>query len=213
VTGAGEPRPQALLIDFGGVLTNPVYPLLIEFSRAKGLADDAVTRLITEHGPLKTEVEAYERGELSDDQFMPRFAAHLGVTVADMDEMLAGLEVDDSMFTAVGRVREHGYSTCLVSNSWGTALYPRDRLAAVFDGVVISGDVGMRKPDSDIFLHAATMVGVEPERCVFVDDSPFMFAGAEAIGMRVVHHETPHTTMQVLASLFDIDFRDLVAGE
>jgi putative hydrolase of the HAD superfamily len=206
---SAEPRPiqgepKGLLIDYGGVLTNPLYPILQRFCRAKGLQEDAVARLITHDGPLKPEVEAYERGELEEQEFMPRFAAHLGVTLEDMDELLVELEPDERMFRTVAQVRAQGIRTCLLSNSWGLAVYPRDLLAPVFDGIVISAEVGMRKPDLEIFLHAAQTIGVQPRRCVFVDDSPVNFPGAAEAGMTVIHHERPERTVRALESALGV---------
>src|SRR5262245_15601991 len=126
-----EGEPRGLLIDYGGVLTNPVYPLLTGFCRAKGLPDDAVTALITADGPFKAEVEAYERGEVDEHEFLPRFAEHLGVESEDMDDLLVELAPDAAMFEAVGAIRDQGVRTCLLSNSWGLALYPRHLLAEV----------------------------------------------------------------------------------
>lgn len=203
------PEPRGLLIDYGGVLTNPIGPLLSAFCRAKGLPDDALARLLIEDGPMKQDVEAYERGEFEDAEFMPRFAEHLGVTLADTADLLVGLEPDERMFRAVARIRREGVRTCLLSNSWGLALYPRAMLAEVFDAIVISGEVGMRKPGVDIFLHAAGLIGVDPSRCVFVDDSHVNLSGATTVGMPVVHHRSPERTLRLLEDLLGVEAWEL----
>jgi putative hydrolase of the HAD superfamily len=95
--------------------------------------------------------------------------------------------------------------TCLLSNSWGVALYPRELMARVFDGIVISGEVGMRKPDIEIFIHAAEVIGVEPARCVFVDDTAENFLGAEEAGIAVIHHRDPAATFRLLEHLLGVD--------
>jgi epoxide hydrolase-like predicted phosphatase len=199
----GEPR--GLLIDYGGVLTNPLHPVLRDFCRAKGLPEDAVSALIVDGSPLKPMMEAYERGEIEEDEFIPRFAAQLGVTPEDMDDLLVDLQPDEQMFGAVAAIRRQGVRTCLLSNSWGLALYPRELMADVFDGIVISGEVGMRKPDIDIFLHAAEVIGVEPSRCVFVDDTTANFPGAAEAGIPVIHHQAPETTLRLLEHILRVD--------
>lgn len=199
----GEPR--GLLIDYGGVLTNPLGPVLRDFCRAKGLPEDSVSALIVAGSPLKPMMEAYERGEVEEEEVVPRFAAELGLTTADMDDMLVDLEPDERMFGAVAEIRRQGVRTCLLSNSWGVALYPRELMARVFDGIVISGEVGMRKPDIEIFLHAAEVIGVEPARCVFVDDTAENFPGAEEAGIAVIHHQAPTSTFRLLEDILGVD--------
>jgi putative hydrolase of the HAD superfamily len=125
-----------------------------------------------------------------------------------MDEMLVDLAPDQRMFAVVGQVRDQGVRTCLLSNSWGLALYPREMLAGVFDAIVISAEVGMRKPDVDIFLHAAERIDVEPVSCVFVDDTPENFAGAELAGITVIHHADPDTTRRELERLLRVELRN-----
>ena len=94
------------------------------------------------------------------------------------------------MLEAVRRARAAGVRTGLVSNSWGTRRYPRDVLTELFDGVVISGEVGIRKPAPEIYALGAQSIGLEPETCVFVDDLPFNLAPAAELGMATVLHRT-----------------------
>jgi epoxide hydrolase-like predicted phosphatase len=197
--------PRGLLIDFGGVLTNPLRPLLRAFCRAKKLHDEAIEVAMMAGSPLKAELDAYERGEIDDDEFIPRFAAYLGVTVEDMADLWIDLKLDERMFGAVAHIRRQGVRTCLLSNSWGLEVYPRKLLADVFDGIVISGEVGMRKPDLEIFRHAAAVIDVEPARCVFVDDSPSNLSAAQAVGIAVIHHRNAATTLRGLERLFLLD--------
>lgn len=205
---AGDRR--GLLIDYGGVLTNPLLPVLERFCRTKGLRADTLAGLISEQSPIRAELDAYERGDVSEGEFMPRFAEQLGVTVADLDDMLVGLEPDRRMFDAVGEIRRQGVRTCLLSNSWGTALYPRELFAEAFDATVISEEVRMRKPEPEIFVLAAERVGVEPGQCVFVDDTPANFPGAIGLDMAVVHHEEPGATLRELERTLGVDLAGLI---
>jgi putative hydrolase of the HAD superfamily len=89
-----------------------------------------------------------------------------------------------------------------LSNSWGDAGYPRADFPALFDAVVISHEVGMRKPEARIFQHAVGLLGLAPEQCVFVDDIKANIVAAEALGMTGIHHQDPETTSGRLAELF-----------
>lgn len=197
-------KARGLLIDFGGVLTNPLEPLIREFCRVNGLGEDAIASSMMPGGAFKAELDAFERGEVSEQEFTPRFASYLGLASDDMAGMWVNLRLDERMFEVVSHFRSQRVRTCLLSNSWGLDVYPRDRLAEAFDGVVISGEVGMRKPDPAIFRHAAKLIDVEPTRCVVVDDSPSNLDGAAAVGMSVVHHVDPATTMRELERLLHL---------
>jgi HAD superfamily hydrolase (TIGR01509 family) len=75
------------------------------------------------------------------------------------------------MLAAVRAAKRAGVRTGLISNSWGDALeYDRDAFADLFDGWVISHEVGLRKPDPAIYVLGAEKIGLPPEACVFVDD-------------------------------------------
>jgi epoxide hydrolase-like predicted phosphatase len=99
-----------------------------------------------------------------------------------------------------------GLSTALLSNSWGLD-YPREQWDELFDVVVISGEVGMRKPEARIYQLAAERLGVAPEACVFVDDLAPNIRGAQAVGMVGVHHVTPQQTIEELEALLGITLR------
>jgi HAD superfamily hydrolase (TIGR01509 family) len=91
--------------------------------------------------------------------------------------------------------------TGLVSNSWGTRRYPRDLLAELFDGLVISGEEGFRKPDPRMYELGAARIGVPAADCVFVDDLAFNLDPARELGMAVVHHTGAASTLAELDAL------------
>jgi putative hydrolase of the HAD superfamily len=79
-----------------------------------------------------------------------------------------------------------------------------ERIRALFDAVVISGEVGLHKPQPAIYRLAAARVKAPPQRCVFVDDLRENCAGAEAVGMTAVLHRDPQQTVQRLEGLFGL---------
>jgi putative hydrolase of the HAD superfamily len=111
------------------------------------------------------------------------------------------------MTEAVAQARAAGVRVGVISNSWGTAPfdpYAGYRLDEQFDAVVISSDVGIRKPDPAIYLLAADKLGVAPALCVFVDDIPANLGPARKVGMAVVHHLDPVSTIRELERLFGL---------
>ncbi len=107
------------------------------------------------------------------------------------------------MVAIVEQVRATGVPTGLISNSWGTGIYERAPLG-IFDATVISGDVGLHKPQPEIYALGAERIGVAPELCVFVDDLRENVAGAEAVGMTALLHRDRTETIARLRDLFGV---------
>src|SRR5438270_1350710 len=170
---AGSGPYRGLLVDWGGVLTSDVFDTFRSFCELEGLEPDTIRRRFRQDPACRELLIGLETGELEEHEFEPRFAAVLGVPAPQLiDRIFAGAQLEARMLEAVRQARRRGVRTGLISNSWGTRRYDRALLAELFDGVVISGEVGMRKPTRGIYELAAERIGVEPEACVFVDDLP-----------------------------------------
>ena len=100
--------------------------------------------------------------------------------------------------------------TALVSNSWGVHRYPREVFAELFDGIVISGEEGIRKPSRRMYELGAERAGVPAGECVFVDDLPFNLTPARELGMATIHHTDSASTVSELERLLGMA---LGAGE
>lgn len=199
---------RGLLVDYGGVLTNSVVDVLRDFCLAHGLEGDAFTALMTGEGPRQDMFHQYECGEVTADVFLPQIAGWLGLTRSDIDIMFDHLVPDRAMFEAVGALRSAGVPTTLLSNSWGTELYPRDLLNEVFDHLVISEEVGLRKPEPEIYRFAAGTLSLDPAECVFIDDTAINVEGARAVSMTGIHHTDRASTLGELAGLFGVDLSE-----
>ena len=199
---------RGLLIDWGGVLTTDLFASFRSFCELEGLAPDAVGRIFREDATCRDLLIAFETGAVPEEEFELQFAPHLGVNAAGLiDRLFAGSGPDELMLEGVRRARAGGVRTGLVSNSWGTRRYPREVLAELFDGVVISGEVGIRKPAPEIYALGARSIGLDPEACVFVDDLPFNLTPAAELGMATVHHRTAEETLDELERLLAVNLR------
>src|SRR5437588_8360623 len=199
---------QGLLVDWGGVLTSNVFDTFRSFCELEGLEPDTVRRRFREDRTCRDLLIALETGRIDEDEFEPRFAALLGVPAPDLiDRLFAGGEPDEEMLGAVRNARHAGVRTGLISSSWGTRRYDRPLLAELFDGVVISGEVGMRKPTPRMYELGAERIGLGPSACVFVDDLPFNLAPAAELGMATVHHTNSHETIETLEGLLGVTLR------
>ena len=156
-------------------------------------------------------IHALERGESTPEEFEQLLAARIvcrdGRQVsADglLARMFAGTTYCDPMHGALQAAREAGLRTGLLSNSWGMADYPRHLFPSLFDVVVISGEVGMRKPEERIFRHAVDLLGLAPEECVFIDDLEVNVTAAEGVGMTGVLHSDPDATLARLGEILGL---------
>jgi epoxide hydrolase-like predicted phosphatase len=195
---------RGLLVDYGGVLTGNVFDAFNAFCAAEGLPHDAVRERFRSDPEARNLLARLETGELDKPRFEAAFAALLGVRPERLVERLfAALGPDDEMLAAVANARAAGVRTGLVSNSWGEGeVYERERFAQLFDAVVISGEVGLRKPDPAIYRLALERLGLPAERVAFVDDLPGNLKPARALGMTTIaHRDTPGTLAALEAAL------------
>jgi epoxide hydrolase-like predicted phosphatase len=203
--GADPGQFRGLLVDWGGVMTSNVFDTFRAFCEAEGLSPETIGERFR-HDPQSRELlVGLETGELAEEEFEPRFAAILGVSPDGLiDRLFSGGAPDATMLDAVRRARAAGARTGLISNSWGTRRYDRELLSELFDGVVISGEVGMRKPTPEIYVLGAERIGLQPSQCVFVDDLPFNLKPAAELGMATIHHRDAAGTVTTLERLLGV---------
>jgi putative hydrolase of the HAD superfamily len=202
---------KGLLVDFGGVLTTNVFDSFRAFCAEEGLDPQAIKRLFRKDPRALECVRGLERGELTEEQFAERFGELLELAPERrdglVDRMFGHIEEDEEMVEALRRARASGVRTGLISNSMGAGRYDRSTFPELFDGVVISGDEGMHKPDPAIYELGAERVGLAPADCVFVDDLRENCDGAEAVGMTAVLHRGAETTLPRLEELLGVELR------
>ena len=214
--------PRGLLVDWGGVLTSGLEAALRRWAELDGFDFDSYLQAVLAWLPAASPegataeaelnpVHALERGQIAVPDFERKLASILvrrdGTPVPAeglIERMFAHFEHQPAMSALVRRARSHGIRTALLSNSWGNT-YPRDTWDGMFDDIVISGEVGMRKPDPEIFLLAARRLDLKPRECVFVDDLALNVEGARALGMTAILHTSYDETRRALESLFGAD--------
>lgn len=212
---------RGLLVDYGGVLTNPLPDAMSAWLRTDRVDPDRFAELMRRW--LTTDVEGnavhdLETGRISVADFEQRLATELAGDSADpgdvapaeaagmLTRMFAGVRPDTTMIEVVRAARAGGVRTGLLSNSWGLD-YPREGWDVLFDTVVISGEVGLRKPDPAIYSLAADRLGLPPEQVVFVDDLPPNVRGAVGVGMVGVRHTSVEATVGELEILLGLSLR------
>lgn len=206
---------RGLLVDYGGVLTSSAADAFRAFERAEGLPKGTVFEVIAEayrHHGGDSAIAKFERGDSTAAEFGAEFSALLRERGHDVDpddihvRIFSMSSFADEMWTVVGRAREAGVRTALLSNSWGTDHYPVERLQAHFDAIVVSGEVGLRKPDPGIYRLTAERIGLAPTACAFVDDLERNVEAAREVGMFGVHHTGDvEETASLLAGFLGVD--------
>jgi len=205
------PARTALLIDWGGVLTTNLFVSFHAFCLQAEIDPHRLGERFKADPDFRSLLIALEKGELSEPEFELRFAELLEVPPDGLiDGLFAGVAPDEAMLDAVRRARETGIRTALVSNSWGTHRYPHELFAEIFDGIVISGREGIRKPSRRMYELGAQRAGVATGACVYVDDLAFNLEPAAELGMATVHHTSAETTIPELERLLGIALREPV---
>jgi putative hydrolase of the HAD superfamily len=202
---------SGLLVDYGGVLTTNVWDSFRAFCEAEGIDRDEVKKVFRGNPEARALLRRLEAGELDEDSFAPLFGPIIGVREDRyeglVDRLFSGMQPEQAMIDALPRARTAGVKTGLISNSWGRGRYDRDAFDELFDGVVISGEVGLFKPQPEIFRLGAERVGLGPADCVFVDDLVENCEGAEAVGMTAVLHRGADGTLERLEQLLGVELR------
>ena len=217
--GAGPPSPfRGVIWDWGGVMTNPIRDMVAVWLDDEDVDHEHYTAVMRpwvigaydQNGDTNP-IHALERGECTTEEFEQLLASRIArrdgvqmVAEGLLTRMFARSTMAVPMQEAVQAIRTAGLRTALLSNSWGMADYPRHLFPGMFDVVVISGEVGMRKPEERIFRHAAGLLGLDPAECVFIDDIEVNAKAAEAIGMSAILHHDPAATLARLGELLGL---------
>jgi putative hydrolase of the HAD superfamily len=176
-----------LILDFGGVVTTDFYGALAAFSMRSGLDAGAFVRVLREDPEGREAFHAAECGQIPQRDFEVIMGRLLrlpddGLLAA----ALADLEPRPAIIDMVKRARRAAVKMAALSNSWGTGDYDPYvgwGLDELFDAVVISDRVGLRKPDPAIYELTASKIGLPPGDCLFVDDTEANLPAARELGM------------------------------
>src|SRR2546421_1893199 len=138
---------QGLLIDYGGVLTSNLFDSFRSFCEIEGIEPNSIAERFRHDRACRQLLIDLETGALPEEDFELKFAEVLSVKAPGLiDRLFAGSHPDEPMLEAVRRAHQAGIRTGLISNSSGTRRYDREQLGELFDGGVLSGEVGIRKP-------------------------------------------------------------------
>jgi len=193
-------RFQAVVFDFGGVITSSPFEAFNRLEAERGLPHDFIRR-VNATDPESNAWARFERAEIDAAQFDALFAAEAQALGHPLDgasvlAVLAGA-VRPAMVTALDRLAEAGYRLACITNNVPTghgAGMARsgdraDALEAVFarfEHVIESSKAGVRKPDPRIYTMMCDHLGVPPQACVYLDDLGINCKPASQLGMHAI---------------------------
>jgi putative hydrolase of the HAD superfamily len=209
---------KAVVSDFGGVLTTPLMNSFAAFQDQTGISGAALggaMQAIAERDgdhPLY----ALETGRITEARFLAEVAAALEPELGHRPEMhsfkeiyFEALEPNEPMIGLMREIRREGHRMALLTNNvrewehlWRSML-PVDE---IFELVIDSGFVGMRKPDPKIYeLTVARLSGINADDCLFVDDLLVNVEAAQAMGMAAVHFRDNEQAVPEIRALLRLD--------
>lgn len=214
---------RAVVCDFGGVLTSPLAGSFQAFSEHIGIPLAALgTALAAMHARDGVHaLHELECGRVTESDFLARVAAELTeqldreVVMHDFsDHYLAGLTPNAPMIELMAALRREGYAmACLTNNvrEWQARWRSVAPVDEIFELVVDSAFVGMRKPDREIYELAVQRLAVRAEECLFVDDVEANCAGARDVGMRAIRYvDAGQAKADIRAALGDAEGAQLL---
>ena len=202
---------RAALFDVGGVILTSPFDAFGRYEAEHGLPEGFIRR-INSTNPDSNAWALLERADVSFDEFCNLFEAEAKEAGGELDArevmaLLAG-EVRPEMVEAVRRCHER-LKTGMLTNNWavddeGGRL---DVLLPLFDVVVESSKVGVRKPDPAFYELACTELGIEPAEAVFLDDIGANLKSARAMGMTTIKVTDPDEAIAELESVVGFPLR------
>ncbi len=191
---------DAVLFDFGGVILTSPFEAFAAYEREMGLPVDLI-RTINSTNPDRNAWALFERGDVDVAGFVERFEAEAAALGQEVEgrvilELIKG-SVRPEMVEVLRRVSAAGYVTACLTNNFrgsnadadvagGSGRPDVDEVMALFDHVVESSRVGVRKPEVGFYEIALDLVQAPPERCVFLDDLGVNLKPARAMGMTTI---------------------------
>lgn len=201
---------QAIVSDFIGVLTTPLHGVFTEFQEDVGIPPDALRDALRRSAQRTGDNPLFELecGRISEEEFLAtlerELEEELGRPVslhAFTDHYWASLSHNEEFVAFLRSARAGGYRLALLTNNvreWEPRWRPKWPIEELFETVVDSGFVGMRKPDPEIFHLTLGRLGLPARACVFIDDLEPNIAAARELGLHAVHFRD---TEQALADV------------
>jgi putative hydrolase of the HAD superfamily len=212
--------PRAVLWDFGGVILSSPFEAFNRYEAEIGLPKDFIRSLNARNGDTNAWAKM-ERSEVSLEGFVELFEEEARQQGHKLDgwrilQSLSG-DIRPQMVEALRRCKQAFRVACITNNmkhgegpgmarSADTAQAVAE-IMTLFEHVVESSKLGLRKPDPRIYRHACDLLGVQPEECIYLDDLGINLKPARALGMRTIKVGDPDAAIDELQAMVGIPLR------
>lgn len=200
-------RYKAIIFDFGGVITTSPLIAINGFADHAGIPQPLLGTILGAHDGAWSR---WERGECSEDEFVTAFEAEgreHGLEIDGrifLEHFFAGMTPREEMVAVAVALRPHFKVACITNNVQQPARGRNPLFDQLFDVVVESSVVGMRKPDPRIYLHTCEQLGVEPYETVFLDDFGVNLKAARELGMTTIRVDHSHSALKELEQVLEM---------
>lgn len=192
---------QAVISDFGGVLTTPLLQSFMAFQDQTGITTETLGKAMQAATEANGDNPLFEmeRGEITEVAFLEKLTDSLEPLLGHRPEMhrfkeiyFEALDPNPAMIDLMRELKAAGYRMAMLTNNvqeWEPLWRPMLPVDEIFETIVDSGFVGCRKPEAKIYATTLDRIEMPPEACLFLDDVQVNCEGAEKAGMTAVHFQ------------------------
>jgi len=214
------PRFEAVIFDFGGVITASPFEAFNRLEAERGLPRDFI-RQVNAANPHSNAWALFERAEIDAARFDALFRAEAAALGHDLSgaSVLAVLSgsIRPAMVSALDRLKAQGYRLACITNNVpaghgagmarsGDARDAYEAVFARFEHVIESSKAGVRKPDPRIYLMMCELLGLAPAQCVYLDDLGINCKPAAQLGMHAIKVLSGEQALAELGAVLGLDF-------
>ena len=199
---------KAIIWDFGGVITSSPFEAFNEFEEANGLPKDIIRTINSENSDMNAWAQ-FESNSITIDQFNDLFlkeakAKGFDIKGRDIIKLLKG-SIRENMVSFLRELKSNFKLGCITNNVKPSSEENTDNetkeAMSIFDHVIESSIVGIRKPNPEIYMMSCDALNVSPDQCIYLDDLGINLKPARELGMTTIKVIQPEDAIQEVRNL------------
>ena len=199
---------KAIIWDFGGVITSSPFEAFNKFEEANGLPKDIIRTINSENSDMNAWAQ-FESNSITIDQFNDLFlkeakAKGFDIKGRDIIKLLKG-SIRENMVSFLRELKSDFKLGCITNNVKSSSGENTDNeteeAMSIFDHVIESSIVGIRKPNPEIYMMSCDALNVSPDQCIYLDDLGINLKPARELGMTTIKVIKPEDAIQEVRNL------------
>jgi len=199
---------KAIIWDFGGVITSSPFEAFNDFEEENGLPKDIIRTINSENSDMNAWAQ-FESNSITIDQFNDLFlkeakAKGFDIKGRDIIKLLKG-SIRESMVSFLRELKSDFKLGCITNNVKSSSEENTDNetkeAMSIFDHVIESSVVGIRKPNPEIYVMSCDALNVSPDQCIYLDDLGINLKPARELGMTTIKVIKPEDAIQEVRNL------------